>query len=128
MAKRCHCVRVDGKTLRLRLTLEGQRRLKQRYGDDELLQTLGEAAADGEKMAAVLDAALSWEGSGNCITSGEELYDLMVDDGWCGQVRFGELAVEIAVASGLVDERQAKALKASLVQSVEEIFQGLEKA
>jgi hypothetical protein len=91
------------------------------------LQIILESAADAEKMAALLEAALNWSGSENTIRSGEELYDRLVDEGWSGQAQFGGLAFDIAAASGLVSPEQARQLKQSVAQAVEEAFQMLEE-
>jgi hypothetical protein len=85
------------------------------------------AAGDGERMAALLEAALNWAGNHNEIQDGEELYDLLVDNGWSGQVEFGGLAFDIAAQSGLISREQAEQLKGSIAQAVEDAFQGLEQ-
>lgn len=125
MAKRSYGLMVDGQRVQLRLTVAGQRALRERY-QEEPLQTILAAAGDGEKMAALLEAALNWEGNRNGIHNGEELYDLLVDEGWSGQVRFGGLAFDIAAQSGLISQEQAEQLKASIAQAVEEAFQMLD--
>jgi hypothetical protein len=78
-------------------------------------------------MAAVLEAALNWSGSENPIRDGEELYDALVDEGWSGQEQFGALAFDIAAASGLISAQQARQLKESLREAVEQAFQTLEE-
>ncbi len=124
--KRAHILRLDGEQVRLRLTVAGQRSLRERFGEDSL-QIILESAADAEKMAALLEAALNWSGSENTIRSGEELYDRLVDEGWSGQAQFGGLAFDIAAASGLVSPEQARQLKQAVAQAVEEAFQMLEE-
>jgi hypothetical protein len=126
MAKRCYPLRLDGQTVQLRLTVAGQRMLRERYQED-VLQTVLSAAGDGERMAALLEAALNWAGNHNEIQDGEELYDLLVDNGWSGQVDFGGLAFDIAAQSGLISKEQAEQLKNSIAQAVEDAFQGLEQ-
>lgn len=120
--KRSYTLKLDGEQVQLRLTVAGQRTLRKKYQEDTL-QTVLEAAADGEKMAAVLDAALNWAGNDNPIRDGEELYDRLVDEGWSGQTRFGGLAFDIAAESGLISPEQAEQLKASMEQAVEQAFQ-----
>lgn len=124
--KRAYILHLDGEQVRLRLTVAGQRSLRERFGEDSL-QIILESAADAEKMAALLEAALNWSGSENTIRSGEELYDRLVDEGWSGQAQFGGLAFDIAAASGLVSPEQARQLKQSVAQAVEEAFQMLEE-
>lgn len=124
MAKRFLILRLEDMTLQLRLTVAGQRELKERFGEDSL-QTVAEAATDGERMAALLEAALNWKGSRNGIRSGEELYDRLVDEGWSGPARFGALAFDIGAASGLLEEAQAERLKRSMTAAVEDAFRTL---
>lgn len=118
-------LRVGDETVRLRLTLGGQKRLKARRGEDTLL-TILVAPTDADAMAALLDEALNWEDSGNTITSGEALYDLLVDSGYTGQERFGALAFDLAACSGLVSEEQAARLKEALRQAVSAVYDKLE--
>ncbi len=124
MMRKCVPLRVDGGEYRLRLTLRGQRRLRERF-DEETLQTVLLAAADGERMSALLGAALDWEGANAPTADGEALYDLLVDAGYCGQERFGALALDIAAASGLLSEQQARRLKDALRETVEQAFSGM---
>jgi hypothetical protein len=124
--KRAYILHLDGEQVRLRLTVAGQRSLRERFGEDSL-QIILESAADAEKMAALLEAALNWSGSENTIRSGEELYDRLVDEGWSGQAQFGGLAFDIAAASGLVSPEQARQLTQVVAQAVEEAFQMLEE-
>lgn len=125
MAKRFYALNLDGQKLCLRLTVAGQRTLRERF-QEETLQTVLGAAGDSERMAALLDAALNWPGSGNQVTDGEVLYDLLVDQGWNGQVQFGGLAFDIAAQSGLISAEQAEQLKASIAQAVEDAFRLLD--
>ena len=124
--KRAYTLHLDGEMLRLRLTVAGQRSLRERFGEDTL-QIVLESAADAEKMAALLEAALNWSGSENSLRSGEALYDRLVDEGWSGQEQFGGLAFDIAAASGLISEEQARQLKESMAQAVEDAFRLLDE-
>ncbi len=91
------------------------------------METVFSAAGDCGRMAALLDAALNWKGSGNAAKDGGELYDRLVDEGWSGQADFGSLAFDIAAASGIISEEQAAQLKRSLRQAVDEVFRQLEE-
>lgn len=124
--KRAYVLRLDGEQVWLRLTVSGQRSLRERFGQDAL-QTVVEAVADGEKMAALLDAALNWGGNENTIRDGEVLYDRLVDEGWSGQERFGALAFDIAAHSGLISLQQAQKLKQSMAEAVENAFRVLDE-
>lgn len=121
MARNYHLLRLEGQDYRLRLTLGGQRRLKDQFGE-ETLETVLLAAGDAERMSALLGQALSWPESGNRITDGETFYDLLVDGGYRGQERFGALAFDIAAASGLVTEEQARQLKEGLGAALSQAF------
>lgn len=126
MSRKYHNLRLGDAQYHLRLTIRGQKNLAERFQEDAL-QTVLTAAADSRRMAALLEEALNWEGSGNPITDGEAFYDLLVDQGYCGQVRFGGLAFDIAVASGLMTADQAGQLKTSVAQAVEQVFAHLDQ-
>ena len=121
MARKYLPLRGDGAEYRLRLTIGGQRNLRARFGE-ETLQTVFLAAADPERMCALLTEALSWPESGNTVTDGEVFYDLLVDWGYRGQERFGGLAFDLAAASGLITESQATQLKDTLHTAMEDAF------
>lgn len=121
MARRYYLLRLEGQEYRLRLTLRGQRLLRDRF-QEETLETVLLAAGDAERMCALLGEALSWPESGNPVTDGEEFYDLLVDGGYRGQERFGGLAFDLAAASGLMTEEQAKQLKDSLRTALNQAF------
>lgn len=121
MARKFLSLRGDGREYRLRLTLRGQRNLRDRFQEDTL-QTVFLAASDGERMCALLQEALDWPESGNPVTDGEAFYDLLVDWGYHGQERFGALAFDLAAASGLITEAQAAQLKDTLHQAMEQAF------
>lgn len=121
MARKYLPIRGDGREYRLRLTVGGQRELKRQF-QEETLQTIFLAASDSERMCALLQEALNWPESGNTITDGEVFYDLLVDWGWHGQEKFGGLAFELAAASGLITDEQARQLKESLRVAVAQAF------
>ncbi|MCD8007932.1 MAG: hypothetical protein LUF68_03180 [Clostridiales bacterium] len=123
--KRTYTLRLDGQKLRLRLTVAGQRTLREKF-DEEPLQIILSAAMDGERMAALLEEALNWRGNDNGITDGEALYDLLVDEGWSGQVRYGALALDIAAQSALGRDLQAEQDKRRVAEAGEQPFQLLE--
>ena len=86
------------------------------------------AATDPEYMAGLLDAALNYKGNDNVIKDGEELYDLLVDEGWSGQVRFGELAVNIGCASGLWTDGETGQIKKALQETTRAAYENMGKA
>lgn len=126
MSRKFHSLRLGDTQYRLRLTIRGQKNLAQRFQEDTL-QTVLTAPADSQRMAALLEEALNWEEGGNPVTDGEAFYDLLVDQGYCGQVQFSGLAFDIAVASGLMTEEQAGQLKTSVAQAVADVFAHLDR-
>lgn len=126
MSRKYHSLRLGDTQYRLRLTIRGQKNLAERFQEDTL-QTVLTAPADSQRMAALLEEALNWENSGNPVTDGEVFYDLLVDQGYCGQIQFSGLAFDIAVASGLMTAQQAGQLKTSVAQAVEEVFANLDQ-
>lgn len=126
MSRKYHSLRLGDTQYRLRLTIRGQKNLAERFQEDTL-QTVLTAPADSQRMAALLEEALNWENSGNPVTDGEVFYDLLVDQGYCGQVQFSGLAFDVAVASGLMTAQQAGQLKTSVAQAVEEVFANLDR-
>lgn len=101
----------------LRLTCGGQRRLKEMF-EDETMSILMGAINEIDKTVAVLETALNYKDNDNTITDGEELYDLLVDNGTCGNEEFAKLITDIAVCSGIIKKTQAN----SLVKSVERTY------
>lgn len=126
MSRTYNTLRLGEEQYRLRLTIRGQKHLAEQFGEDTL-QTVLTAATDSVRMAALLEEALNWEGSGNGITDGEAFYDLLVDQGYCGQVQFSALAFDIAVTSGLMTRQQADQLNDSVAKAVEAAFSNLDR-
>ncbi len=126
MSRKYYSLRLGEEQYRLRLTIRGQKNLAERFHEDTL-QTILTAATDSQRMAALLEEALNWEGSGNPNTDGEAFYDLLVDQGYCGQIQFSALAFDLAVTSGLMTAQQAGQLKASVSQAVADVFAHLDQ-
>lgn len=127
MAKRYYPLVLGEEEYRLRLTMAGQRALKERYGED-ILPFLFSAAADAEKFCALLSQCLSWPGSENPSADGEWLYDRLVDEGWQGQEAFAGLIFRLAVVSGLLREDQAEKLNDAVRRAYLTVFEELEQA
>ena len=104
-------LKKDGQdvVVKLRLTLGAQVALKKKY-NEPMNATIFGAMVDAEKMAEVLSAALTWNGNENPIKDGEELYDILVDNGYCGELDFGGVITNIAVASGVLTKKQRDAV------------------
>lgn len=126
MTNRFYNLRLDGAQVKLRLTLAGQKALREEY-HEEIIETVLGAATDCGRLASLLDAALNWQGNDNLIREGEALYNRLVDEGWCGQEQFGGLAFDIAYYSGIFTEAQAHWLKDSIHRTVEEVFQPVDQ-
>ena len=117
MSRKYHTLRLGDDQYRLRLTIRGQNNLRERFQEDTIQTVLG-AATDSRRMVA----ALNWEGHENAVTDGERFYDLLVDQGYCGQIQFSGLAFDIAACSGLVTAEQAKTLKESVAKAVTDAY------
>lgn len=115
-------LKVDGKKYALRLAAGGQISLVERF-DEDAMQTIMSAGTDVKRLTALLEASLNWKGNENPTTDGVEFYDLLVDEGYCGVEAFGKLAVDIAVASGILTEAQAKKTRAYLEKTVAGVFE-----
>ena len=121
MSRKYHTLRLGDDQYRLRLTIRGQNNLRERFQEDTIQTVLG-AATDSRRMVALLEEALNWEGYENAVTDGERFYDLLVDQGYCGQIQFSGLAFDIAACSGLVTAEQAKTLKQSVAKAVTDAY------
>lgn len=101
-------VERDGKpvTLGLRLDVSHIRKLCSDHGDD-INSILLNGAGDPGVLAEVLTAALSYRKSDNEITDGDEVYDLLVDKGYAGQLAWLRLVLEIGKVSGTLSASQA---------------------
>ena len=108
MARNCYELRLGGNVYKLRLTLKGQKNLRQRNPDAPIIATIMGAVDDPEDMDALLTEALNWEGNSNSIHSGEELYDEMVDNGYSGSESFLQVVLGIAKNAGLITEDERK--------------------
>ena len=109
---------------RLRLTMAGQRALREKWGED-ILTFLLSAAADGDRLCDLLGEALRWPGNENALQDGAALYDALVDEGWQGQTRFAALVFQIGVVSGVLTAKQAGQLTDAVEQTFAEAFTGL---
>ena len=93
--------------VKLRLTVGGQLNLKKRFKENALA-TILDAGEDVEKCVAVLQEALRFKGNENKIQNGEELYDILVENGYKDYEGFGEVMLGIGVASGICSEEKKK--------------------
>ena len=93
----------------LRLTLGGQLSLRKKFNENAL-GTLFGGMDDPTKMVAVFDEALNFSGNENTITSGAELYDLIVDNDLGGVSGFQKILSSSGRASGLLSEEEKAAV------------------
>lgn len=118
MTRKCYELSAGGNTLRLRLTMAGQKALREQWGED-ILSFLLTAASEPERLCSLLTQALNWPENGNTVTDGGALYDALVDEGWQGQTRFAALVFQVGAVSGILSPEQAR----QLTQAVEQTFQ-----
>lgn len=109
----------------LRLTCGGQRKLKEKYEEDTLTTLLG-GFNEIDKTIDIFDTALNYKNNDNTIKSGEELYDLMVDNDYCGIEAFAKVVTDIAVASGIIKKEQANSVLKSVENTYDSVFNDLE--
>lgn len=101
-------------TVNFRLTFGGQIALKKKFpkesdgknGNEGALQIIFAAMDDAEVMVGVFTEALNFVGNENPITNGEELYDLLVDNGYKSSASFVPILTAIANVSGLITDKQ----------------------
>lgn len=110
MARQCYKLNLNGEEFKLRLTMAGQKALMERNPDQNILGIIMGAADDLDDMEALLTEALNWEGNPNKIHSGEELYDALVDAGYCGTEDFMKLALNIAKNAGIINQETKERL------------------
>lgn len=104
MAKQCYKLNLNGEEYKLRLTMAGQKALLERFPDRNIIGIIMSAPDDLEAMDALLTQALNFEGNSNKIHTGEELYDELVDAGYCGSEDFMKVCLNIAKNAGLMTQ------------------------
>lgn len=124
MAKKVLRLCLDEGVFNLRLTVGGQKALTKKFGGSALDVVLS-AVDDLNKMCAVLTEALSWGGNENSITDGEAFYDLLVDNDYSGVDEFNALLVDVLECSGLMNKKQADAIKAKVAAVVNDAFENM---
>lgn len=107
-----------------RLTAGAQKALEKRF-DATGLQLILESAADAEKMTAILGASANYKDNENPTIDGEMIYDLLVDDGVAGEDGSSKFRW-IAVASGIMNEKNAGKTMEVITKAVEETYASLD--
>lgn len=113
--------KLDGQVFNFRLSVGAQKAMEKKFGEPAM-QTVLAAAMDTERMTYLLGAAANYRGNENPTTDGEEIYDLMVDDGVCGQEDFLKEACMIANASGIVRDEDAKRILSGVREYMDDVF------
>lgn len=108
-------------TVALRITIGGQINLKKKLKKESALDCIFGAIDSPETMAEVLTEALNFKGNENTITTGYELYDILVDNGYAGPESFVPLLTSIAQTSGIISEKQKKMVDNKAIGITEEI-------
>lgn len=124
MTRKCCELSAGGETFRLRLTMAGQKALREQWEED-ILSFLLTAAGEPERLCSLLTQALNWPDSGNAVTDGGALYDALVDEGWQGQTRFAALVFQLGTVSGVLTPEQARQLTQAVEQTFQQAFQQL---
>lgn len=91
----------------LRISIGSQKNLEKKYckqPNQVLMETIIMSALTPSIMTDVLTEALNYKGNENSIKSGDELYELLVDNGYSGTVDFMGLIGDIALTSGIISE------------------------
>lgn len=96
-------------TLELRLPIKAQIELQHKYKEDTR-STLFDACGDDEKYIEVLTKSLNWTGNKNTVVKGEDLMELLIDNGDMGIVRRQQIMVEIGRVSGIFDDKERDAV------------------
>lgn len=115
---------LDGKLYSFRLNVLAQKEMERKF-KESATQTVFSAADSVEKMTYLLGAAASYKGNDNPTTNGDEIYDLLVDDGVCGQDGFFEEACNIAIASGIMSEEFAGKTVEAIKKELSSLLDGI---
>ena len=125
MARRSYELKLDKDTFKLRLTLSGQKALLEKNPDTPILAIIMSAVDDPIDMENLLTEALRWDGNENTITDGAELYDRMVDAGYCGAKKFMEIVLGIAHNAGLLEESERNKVARAITYQLDRTFDAL---
>ena len=110
-------------TASLRLMINGQIKLKKKFNENTVT-TLFTSIDDPEKLSAVFDEALNWDGNKNTIKRGAELLDLMAMNGLLGMLAKQRIITKLAQVSGILSEDEKEALDAQSDTYVKDLITG----
>lgn len=74
---------LDSKQYSFRLTALAQKEMERKF-KAPAMQIMFQAVDDIEKMTYLLGVAANYKGNDNPTTDGDDIYNLLVDDGVCG--------------------------------------------
>lgn len=118
---------LDGKQYSFRLTALAQKEMERKF-KEPAMQIMFQAVDNIEKMTYLLGVAANYKGNDNPSTDGDDIYNLLVDDGVCGQDGFFEVACNIAIASGIMSEdfagKTVEAIRKELDSIIDSIGDG----
>lgn len=110
-------------TLTLRLDLSHIRQLKEETGSDPLDLISDAGSGNSLTLAALLGASLNHKNNKNAITDGDELFDLLVDNGVCGLSSWAELLSKVVTISGILTAKQMQGIVRK-VKEAEALLEG----
>lgn len=128
MARSCVKITLGDNEYKLRLTLRGQKKLKERNPEISVIAAIMSAVDEPEDMEVLLTQALSWEGNRNKIHDGAALYDELVDHGYSGSEDFLGLCMDIAKNAGLVTEDEKSKLDRAIKKQLARNMDAMEVA
>lgn len=109
----------------LKLDVKHIRSLQQEHGKS-ILDMITDAPTDLAMMGTILEAAMRYKHNNNpADLDGDDLFDLLVEQGKGGMVYWLELATGIAVVSGIMTKEQAatmvEAVRSRMDQSMQKV-------
>lgn len=113
--------------LKLRINLLGVKNLQKKYiksKNDLLADVVMNSITDPTVMADIFKEALNYKGNENTIHSGEELYDLLVDNKYRGSFEFMKLMGGISVVSGIISEDELNTVLNELEKAKKDMENG----
>lgn len=125
MARRSYELKLGKETFKLRLTLSGQKALLEKNPNTPILAIVVSAVDDPVDMENLLTEALNWDGNENTVKNGEDLYDKMVDAGFCGAKKFMDVVLGIAHNAGLLEESERNKVDRAIRRQLDSTFDAL---
>lgn len=114
----------EEKEFNLRLTVGSQLKLKKLCGE-EGIKLIFSVMDDLELMLKLLTEALSFKDNENPVTDGEQFYEILVNNGYCGKEDFARLIFKIAVSSGIIKSEQEEKLSKMIEDTYSSMFNSL---